>query len=72
MADPLRPNIVNVSQTSSLDAQGNVLPQVVVTYKVGMHGPFTAVFPAADFTAAAAQQVMNARASDINQLVGMA
>jgi len=72
MADPLRPNIVNVTQTSSLDAQGNVLPQVVVTYKVGPHGPFTAVFPAAAFTAAAAQQVIAERTNELNNLVGMA
>ena len=70
--EPVRPAIVSVTQTASLDAQGNVLPQVVVTYKVGPHGPFSAVFPAASFTAADAQTVMNARANEINQLIGVA
>lgn len=71
MADPLTTQIISVTQSASLDSQGNVVPQVIVSYKIGGHGPFTAAFPAASFSAAAAQQVINQRAAEINQLVSM-
>jgi len=71
MADPLATQIISVTQSASLDSQGNVVPQVILSYKIGPHGPFTAAFPAATFTAATAQEVINQRAREINQLVNM-
>ena len=68
MATQLKPEIKNVTQTARLNLTGPPSYFMRVLYVVGTHGPFTAEFPAAEFTAQAVQAEMAKTAATINAL----
>ena len=68
MPNMLTPHVVRVVQADRLTPAGAVERQVRVSYMVGDHGPFDAVFPEAGFSATAVKTVMDARAAELSKL----
>lgn len=58
----IRPNVV-------LTATGSTERWTLVDYMVGAHGPFTVALPDAEFNAAKARAIMDAKANEIRALV---
>lgn len=50
----LQVKITRIAQNTFIDQSGNLQRQVIVSYMVGPHGPFTESFTAAGFTVEAA------------------
>jgi len=71
MPDPqgLDVNNLKVSQTTRLDAQGNVQRPTVVSYYLGPHGPFTDEFPEGGATATAIKSAILDRQKELRELV---
>lgn len=67
MAAPT-PAVQRVTSTSTIGASGAIVPAYVVTFTVGIDGPFTLTVPADQFTAAHVQQQMQAVAAELAQL----
>jgi hypothetical protein len=64
----LTPTTVNVREQNALGPNGRVQKAIVITYKVGDHGPFTLVTNQADIASGKAQQQMNAFAATLATL----
>lgn len=67
----LTPTIVNVREQNALGSNGRVQKAIVITYKVGEHGPFTLVTNAGDIASGAAQTQMTQFANTLATLPGV-
>ena len=68
MPDDFTPKLERASERIDTGPGNTVVTKVVVSYKVGTHGPFTLSYDAATFTAQQARQDMQARADQLKQL----
>ena len=66
------PRVTNVSERSTLDNRNVVTKAIVLTYYVGQHGPFTLVTSQMEIDSGAAAAKMQAFASSIAMLPGVA
>lgn len=60
MPDDLTQQITSVSDETTFDRSGQPVMNKRVTFYLGKHGPFTERFPAAEFSATAVQQRIDA------------
>jgi hypothetical protein len=60
-----RPNIKKITQGTTTDANGKIVPGITVEYTIGAHGPFQETLPKASFDPAAIKAAMQAMAQKI-------
>jgi hypothetical protein len=63
--------ITKISEESSIGANGQMVRQVVITFTVGTHGPFTERLDRANFDPAAARQAVTDFATKLGMLPGV-
>lgn len=68
MAEPLKPVFQRVQQLNTLQTDGSLQKNYVITFMVGTQGPFTETIPGNEFNAANVQAAMQKIADEINQL----
>lgn len=61
----LQVKITRIAQNTFIDQSGNLQRQVIVSYMVGPHGPFTESFSAQGFTIATATEKIQAAAATV-------
>jgi hypothetical protein len=63
--------VTKVGEASALDQAGKIVKAVVLTYKVGDHGPFTLNTTQADLLSGVARAQMEAFAASLATLPGV-
>lgn len=64
----MKPTIQRITQQSTFNANGQLIPTYSVVFMVGEHGPFTMTFEQSQFTVTNVQQQLAAFAATVGQL----
>jgi hypothetical protein len=68
----MNPQITSITERPAMDSSGKMGTNVLVTFKVGTHGPFTIEIPKPQFTAAEANKRVAEFAAHVAGVAGQA
>lgn len=68
----MQPQVISVTERNILAGNNTVQKALVITYRVGVHGPFTLVTNEQDINSGAALQTMQAFANTLAMLPAIA
>lgn len=66
---PLEPKIIDINESSRLNARGELVRTMRVTYQIGSYGPFTSDIPQDEFTREKVDQIIQERQRTIQDVV---
>jgi hypothetical protein len=72
MADPMGLDVhdLHIAHVNRYDQAGRAVPQTMLTYSVGPHGPFMHTFDAADATPEKINAAIDRQIADLRAVVG--